>query len=354
MSRVIIIGAGASRGTLGEQAPISQDFGAFLHRLDSNWYQRYPYLAASINFLKRRLPDINEKSWALDKVWGAIDNRYKLRFILGEELEGAPAKLPTMKRIYNVNKNPWGLAGFELRCVLAKIYGDNLESAIQKATLGEGPVKKELDKLHSGDCVISFNYDLLVEKILETVSKTVNVPDPNLKNIHNNSILLCKPHGSLNWKEYIPVTTGDEKPIEILTVPIRENEIDLYPLDNIIIQPGIAAPVPFKSEIIFPEGQGNVRNFFLYLVEQWRRSILEISKADSLVVIGYGFPSEDLHAQFLFAEAFAKRNPNQELKIHIYEVNQERYKEVKQIIDSLLNPSSCKYSIGYKGSVSSR
>jgi len=97
MSRVILLGAGASRGTLGEQAPVAAEFGKHLSKSNVDWSQEYPYLAAAIRFLKPRIPDTSEESWALDKVWSAIDNRFKLRCIWGRSLPGAPIIPPTTK-----------------------------------------------------------------------------------------------------------------------------------------------------------------------------------------------------------------------------------------------------------------
>lgn len=101
MSCVILLGAGASKGTLGKQAPVAKDFGQYLNETVPTWSRNYPYLAAAIRFLEQRIPDTSEKSWSLDKVWSAIDNRVKLRYIWGLGLSGAPFPPPNNKNIYN-------------------------------------------------------------------------------------------------------------------------------------------------------------------------------------------------------------------------------------------------------------
>lgn len=113
MSRVIILGAGASYGTVGEKAPLARDFGQYLMKKTPDWSKSYPYLAAAINFLEPRLQNTSLKSWALDKVWGAIENRVKLRFVFNLTLPGAPfPPRPSLKKeIYKRNLDPWGLAG---------------------------------------------------------------------------------------------------------------------------------------------------------------------------------------------------------------------------------------------------
>jgi len=82
MTRVLLLGAGASRGTLGEKAPISAQFGKCLHRNIKDWTNKYPYLSAAVKFFKERIQNTSMESWALDKIWGAIDNRVKLRYII--------------------------------------------------------------------------------------------------------------------------------------------------------------------------------------------------------------------------------------------------------------------------------
>ena len=199
MSTVTLLGAGATRGTLGEEAPAAAEFGQCLNHEVPDWSKTYPYLAAVVSFLEPRIPKTSKESWALDKVWGAIDNRVKLRCILGLSLPGAPFPPPQTKRIYSRHLDPWGLAGFELRCAVTRIYGARLNSAIQEAIKGSGTLKGELARLQVGDCVISFNYDLLAERLLTTVSKCVVRSNPWLETANTkDAVLLCKPHGCLS------------------------------------------------------------------------------------------------------------------------------------------------------------
>jgi len=348
MSRVFLVGAGASRGTLGENAPVSEEFGQYLNKIEPCWNQKYPYLACAISFLEQRIKDTSKGKWALDKVWGAIDTRVKLQFIWGLNLPGTPFLPPNEKKIYKTNLDPWGFAGFELRCVLARVYGNDLNIQIQKAVEGSCTLKMELVKLEPGDCVISFNYDLLVEKILEKLEKKINIAHPYLgPGNASYSILLSKPHGSLNWVYWSP---ENEISIQILNEPMREDDIDFSFEQKATRQPGIAAPVPFKSEIISPELQvRKVPSFFYLLIAQWRWAIECLSKAEKLVILGYGFPREDIYLRYLFAEAAAKRKPDKKLEIEVYETEQH-YQEVKGEIEKIFKSVS---RIQYKGKVES-
>lgn len=336
MSRVIILGAGASYGTLEPEAPLAAGFGKYLIKKAPDWSHRYPYLAAAINFLGPRLQDTTLASWALDKVWGAIDNRVKLKCVLGLTLPGAPFPPPPSlkKEIYKRNLDPWGLAGLELRCAVADVYGVDLDPAIQRASGDNGTVRKRLKELQPGDCVISFNYELLAETILKKNGQKFTVANPwiNPDDVRD-AILLCKPHGSLNWKQRSP---ENGRSVEFLNDPMREDEIDFAETENCTMQPGIIGPVPYKSEIILPELQvRNVPSFFYLLVAQWRSAIEHLSMCEKLIILGYGFPPEDLHAQYLFADAGAKRKSSKRVEVEIYEREKNRFEAVKKEVEKL-------------------
>lgn len=347
MSRVIILGAGASRGTLGEAAPLAADFGKYLREKNSDWSKSYPYLAAAIKFLEPRIQDTTQQSWALDKVWGAIDNRVKLRFVLDLTLAGAPFSPPPSlkKEIYKRNVDPWGFAGFELRCAVADVYGVDLDPPIQTASRGNGTVKERLKELQPGDCVISFNYDLLAETILKRNNQKFVIANPYIDraSVHD-AILLCKPHGSLSWRQPDPEIG---RVVEVLDQPMTEKEIDFQPRESCEIRPGLIGPVPYKSEIVFSELQvGRVPSFFYLLVAQWCRAIESLSACEKLVVLGYSFPPEDLHAQYLFAEAGAKRQGNKKLEVDIYKKCDHTFENVKKEVKKLFKTES-----QYKGLV---
>jgi hypothetical protein len=342
MSSVIILGAGASYGTVGKKAPLARDFGQYLMKKTPDWSKSYPYLAAAINFLEPRLEDTTLKSWALDRVWGAIDNWVKLRFVLNLTLPGAPFPAPSSKNIYKRNLDPWGFAGFELRCVVASVYGVGLDAAILTACGGSGTVKEKLKELQPGDCVISFNYELLAETILQKNGQKFTLANPWVApDDVRGGILLCKPHGSLDWKQRSP---ENGRSVEILNSPMREDDIDFAETENCTVQPAIVGPVPFKSEIVFPELQlGTVATSFHLLVAQWHCALQCLSLCERLVILGYGFPPEDLHAHFLFADAGAKRKSSKTIEVEIYEKEKNRFEEVKREVKKLFKANSFKY-----------
>ena len=343
MASVLLLGAGASKGTLREFAPTSAEFGEYLQKNVPSWSIEYQFLAAAVKFLGNRIPNTSLEAWALDKVWSAIDTRVKLQQIWGLGLPGALFPY-IVKGVQRNDWDPWGIAGFELACLVARVYGDNLEDKIKKAAEGNGSLKTELDKLKGGDCVISFNYDLLAERILDKLAKEWIRANRYYERIQrDNKILLNKPHGCLSWKGHF---SEKECPVEILYGPMPERDIRPQ------VHPCLAAPVPFKSEIIDPTLQLNLApNMFHLLVAQWRSAIEYLSEANKLVVMGYGFPSEDLYARYLFAEAAAKRDNEASLEVEVYEICRQRYDEVEKEIKKTFGPSRCHFTCKYKGKV---
>ena len=213
----------------------------------------------------------------------------------------------------------------ELACLVLRVYGENLETGIDNAVEGNGTLKHELAQLPSDACLISFNYDLLGERILakERGRNCYVLAKPSIQSEDTKDrILLCKPHGSVDWRRRVPERGS---PIEFPDRPMTEKEFDWDESSCTYVQPLFEPPVPFKTDIIFPEGQGEVPNAFQLLVTQWSTLISYISRAEKLVLVGYSFPKEDLHAQYMFREAAARRDQNLNLEIEVYQRDPESF-----------------------------
>jgi hypothetical protein len=351
MSHVVVLGAGASKGTLAAItstadkliAPTADEFGAYLKSVNPNWTSEYPYLGRAIRFFERRVTDTSEDKWALDKIWGAIDTRVKLRFILGKDLKlPNPSPQEPTGRIYRPKLDDFGCAGFDIKRAVTWVYGEKLEPKIQEVVDCPGSLREELNSLVPGDSVVSFNYDLLAEKVMGRIKKVFTPATPEAsKSNSDKSILLCKPHGSLSWKTWVPERNSA---LEILDRPVQQSEVVYYQNRDAEIQPGIIPPVPFKEQIAIPEIQRcTVPNFFDMLVAQWKMIIEKISYADKLTIMGYRFPSEDLHAQYIFSEAATRREEDQPLKIRIYQKTREEYTNVCKSLSRLFRHISLEY-----------
>ena len=160
----------------------------------------------------------------------------------------------------------------------------------------------------------------------------------------DNEILLIKPHGSLNWRAYNP----ERGRIPEMDKLVKEEEVNYDPKSCTEIFPGIIAPVPFKEQLLIPNIQSSVWNFHCLLVKQWSRLIKQLYDAKEIVIMGYSFPAEDLHAQHIFAEAVAPRDKSQTLKIRVYEKH-HKYSCISKNIRKLINQNNL--SIEYMGCV---
>jgi hypothetical protein len=178
--------------------------------------------------------------------------------------------------------------------------------------------------------VITFNYDLFVEDILQNVNGSNGWKLEQSYNIKFDKIFgrqiftpdtklifpsVLKLHGSLNWYRYINQTPNQfitsDKLREIYEP--RKNHIILQNLnwflpvsdtpwteDQLFVEPITITPVIHKQ--FYAEG-------FLYkkvFDVLWKNARDSLSKCKSLVVIGYSFPPTDFHTRKLFLEAFSK------------------------------------------------
>lgn len=310
--KVIIIGAGASYGLLGKAAPMAKDFGKCLH--DLGFITDYPNLQQVVKYLTDQYPPLyfpdNDKAslcnWPYDKIWTAIDNRWKLRGIVEwDHLIKLTTRKET-KEIYKIQKyNLWDFAHHELLSAVLRIYGRNLQPIINKNVNEPSNLRSEFEKLdpNKGDCVVTFNCDMLSEELFRKTNIhyiPINVATDQI--LLEQKITLCKLHGSVNWKIE---REKDTQKLTILSEPMDErdyNEIE----NGKETTPGIIGPAHHKSELLFPEIQGNNFVFFNLLLNQWRVALEKITHANELVVAGYRFPVEDEHTIYMISEALAR------------------------------------------------
>ena len=107
--KVFFFGAGSSRGTLGEKAPVAAEFGRVLSSKTPSWETEFPKLAKVVHHLKRELPDLG-----LEPIWTCIDYY--------DKLQGA------------LDPSPWGRRGTavpDLKRALLRIYGKDCDLAAE-------------------------------------------------------------------------------------------------------------------------------------------------------------------------------------------------------------------------------
>ena len=141
-------------------------------------------------------------------------------------------------------------------------------------------------RLGVSDRIISFNYDCLIDTALYrhgvglwNAQTGYGFPVGNWqhwtpKDASSETALLLKLHGSMHFR----VSTTSQKTIMLLNRPYRR------------LQKSALAIIP-------PEANKDFGKQFSGL---WRRASFALSHANSIILIGYSFPTTDLHAEALF------------------------------------------------------
>jgi hypothetical protein len=170
--RVILVGAGASYGSLGPSAPLSATFGAQLTATSPAWEARWPFLAAAVDHLGSREAGIVRSSWALDRVWNGIDESLKLTPLMASSSFVWPSRLGSAHRLYGFYadrtwSNFWVVAGWELRRALTTVLGPSLSPAIDVYLAGgQRTLGALISSLEWTDIIVTTNYDPFVERLI--------------------------------------------------------------------------------------------------------------------------------------------------------------------------------------------
>lgn len=165
---------------------------------------------------------------------------------------------------------------------------------------------KALSIVNSGDVVITFNYDLLVEQGLWKkglwspsngygVGKIQKQEKIESGNLYESKVIVIKPHGSVNWA--VPYGNWQQE-IEIYTI---------HPFTSAPLFEGLRAQsnrpaygYSRTSHIVLPTYMKSIK---YYWESQLLRAACEaVSKADEIFILGYSFPEADAMASFIFAQ----------------------------------------------------
>jgi hypothetical protein len=295
---LVIAGAGCSRGALGPNSPTAAEFGAALLRVEPAWTSKYTGLAQCVEELSEMLPGTSPGAWGLDKVWGAVDNRAKLYRATG-------------KPDFQVSK--------DLHAVICEVFGRRLDSDIAKVVAGaQSNLRSIISGLQQPVWYVSFNYDLLIDELAQSLDGAV-----------------IKPHGSVDWSRSVP---DYGRPPVHCSRAMEPRDVMEPHMGGPGVHPAIVGPVPFKSELaIEVQLAGNCLGFHQELTYQWRQMVDHLALCSELVVIGYGFPPEDVHAVHLFREAALRRRRRKapRLKLTVHERDEQRFKETIEHIQEV-------------------
>ena len=288
MSTVFIAGAGCSRGTLdGHEClrpPIAKDFVTDLKSRVPEWAVEYPEISKVVEYLKKTTQHIG-----LEELWTCIDLH---------------AKFP---EAFPIPWTPRGQVVWELKRLLVRLYGRTCDALADDVSESDcSTVAAIARRIETGDSLISFNYDTVVERVVKNLSGKML---RHGKDLRPGTIRFAKPHGSASWIiRNLNYRLSDGEPI---WDSVTEADVKLG------TDPLLLGAVPLKSELIF-EVQEYYRAIRVFEVirEQWRTLANAVATAERIVVLGYSFPKEDTYGRFFFREGMSMRTPL-DLPLHV-------------------------------------
>jgi hypothetical protein len=312
-----IFGAGSSRGTLGaEFAPVSSEFGQQL--------SAYPGEFPGIEKVAQHL-GCSLSGMTLEKLWTCVDYYAKFEAILPE-------------------RAPWNAEGSrDIKRALLRIYGQRCDERAEHLSLEKDfRLRKVLQEVRSGDVLISFNYDTLVERLALRMGHN---PRSFHYELRSDVVNLAKPHGSTSWcldlnARTVTSSHPDGSP---LLESLAETEVARSR------EPLVLGAVPIKSELLREiQRFYGLDDIFSIVARQWQAVVEAIAKTERLVVVGYSFPKEDQYGRFLLKEAVRHRSTG--VAVEYYEQGSSERRD--DVTCSIWQTFSGKISsLEYKGEV---
>lgn len=311
--RMIILGSGATHGTI-RGCPTIDGFGRVLGDRRSDWRYVYPALARAVGDLRRENPS-EADNWSLRDLWMRLDYYAKLHPALGTSGYGAQASCELHKAVLDVYGKP------------------AVDRAAQLYDQGKSfTLLAVLSQLMEGDVLVSFNWDVVAEVLLERLNRpVVQAPYPAARNI----IQLVKPHGSVSWPHFLGMK------VEFHLPDGRPRITSLRPADVGVgtVEPFLLGAVPIKSELIREVQAASHTNAYEVVMSQWHALVEAVRQADEIVVVGYSFPGDDGYGRFLFSEAVQSRGPRRIESVEFYEKSECKPKErMRFVLQGIFNP----------------
>jgi hypothetical protein len=295
------IGAGASSGTFRRARncpPVGAEFGASLMLSAEHWQRTYPGLHRVVRHIGLPLEDIG-----LERIWTCIDYYAKLRSAL-------PLS-PSWSRSSR--------ATHDLKRALLRLYGSRCEELVERLPISVDYTLGWLlkNRLRTGDVLISFNYDTVVERLALRFGHDVRMTAKSKASV----VQLAKPHGSvawrMDWTHRNVRSAANGKP---LVGAMAEEDV------GTTLEPLLLGAVPIKSELIREVQQRYFPAVFDVVTAQWRVVTQAVRNADALVIVGYGFPSEDQYGRFLLSEAMRSRGRSSLPQVQFFELARNKHR----------------------------
>jgi hypothetical protein len=149
-------------------------------------------------------------------------------------------------------------------------------------------------QLRRGDTVVTFNWDLLLERALEEYPKSDGFLYGYSRDRKEESFSLLKPHGSIDWFEWRAI----KRLVARDRLGKHDDQIYYYPHFDRGATPALANVAP----VIVPP-VATKRFEFPFLKRTWRSVFRAVSDATELHIIGYSLPREDQFARLVFRRA---------------------------------------------------
>lgn len=221
---------------------------------------------------------------------------------------------------------------------LVRILFESIAISTGKIASTSGPLYKIINQLLNRSelkdfSIVTFNYDLLVEKTLEFFkSDYLNLYSsyslegenivPSLSDNYfpakmgKESVSVLKLHGSLNWfrewdyKEQRPIETQvDEDKIHLYSGPEELNEFKLLIPDNGKDRFALMLPV------VVPPIYDKIKYYNQVLKPVWSKSKALFRNVQRIIFFGYCLPEADIKAQILLSSAIYNSDNTPEIHI---------------------------------------
>jgi hypothetical protein len=148
-----------------------------------------------------------------------------------------------------------------------------------------------------GDVIISFNWDFMIDLALEDIDE--NTSPRYSYSSDRGSIVLLKPHGSIDWfqNERLPADKMLRKEMQH-----RAKGVSFYPYFQLAENPDL---LTYPSFIVPPLSS---KKFSGFLQRVWRDVYRAVAAAKELYIIGYSLPREDQFARLVIGRAIQRNN----------------------------------------------
>jgi hypothetical protein len=150
--------------------------------------------------------------------------------------------------------------------------------------------------VRKGDVIISFNWDFAIDLVLETLDMG---PVYSYRS-SPKSVVLLKPHGSIDWFEKGKLAK-DKKLINEMRH--RAPGVFYYPYFRLARNPDL-----LKHLLPFIVPPLSIKKFRGFLQRVWRDVYHSVAAAKGLYIIGYSMPREDQFARLVIGRAIERNN----------------------------------------------